>query len=205
MGGERNAFAPSPSRRTVIASRAKQSKPSTLVQSPVIIHYQLSIVNCINPRHCEAPVSSRYVGCYRCEAIQCRERNIRYVSQDYYVNPGLLRRISMVRIASAVAASQRRAGLSPALSRRNAPGRWTELRPRTARENHPGASRHPSQEGNFASAFMYNCGRHANPRPNLVLFPSWEGCPRRGGVVSPVPCRAREFRKRSVPPMRVTC
>ncbi|MDR0936111.1 MAG: hypothetical protein LBM98_05450 [Oscillospiraceae bacterium] len=29
------------------------------------------------PRHCEAPVSPRYVGRYRCEAIQCRERNIR--------------------------------------------------------------------------------------------------------------------------------
>ncbi|MDR0935555.1 MAG: hypothetical protein LBM98_02600 [Oscillospiraceae bacterium] len=51
----------------------------------------------------------------------------------YYVNPGLLRRISMVRIASAVAASQRRAGLRPALSRRIAPGRWTRIRPRTAR------------------------------------------------------------------------
>ncbi|MDR0937106.1 MAG: hypothetical protein LBM98_10535 [Oscillospiraceae bacterium] len=28
-------------------------------------------------RHCEAPVSPRYVGRYRCEAIQCREDNIR--------------------------------------------------------------------------------------------------------------------------------
>ncbi|MDR0935908.1 MAG: hypothetical protein LBM98_04415, partial [Oscillospiraceae bacterium] len=28
-------------------------------------------------RHCEAPVSPRYVQGYRCEAIQCRERNIR--------------------------------------------------------------------------------------------------------------------------------
>ncbi|MDR0936038.1 MAG: hypothetical protein LBM98_05075 [Oscillospiraceae bacterium] len=25
-----------------------------------------------HPRHCEAPVSVRYVGRYRCEAIQCR-------------------------------------------------------------------------------------------------------------------------------------
>jgi hypothetical protein len=28
-------------------------------------------------RHCEAPVSLRYVQCYRCEAIQCRGDNIR--------------------------------------------------------------------------------------------------------------------------------
>ncbi|MDR0937556.1 MAG: hypothetical protein LBM98_12845 [Oscillospiraceae bacterium] len=28
-------------------------------------------------RHCEAPVSLRYVGRYRCEAIQCRGDNIR--------------------------------------------------------------------------------------------------------------------------------
>ncbi|MDR0935867.1 MAG: hypothetical protein LBM98_04210 [Oscillospiraceae bacterium] len=28
-------------------------------------------------RHCEAPVSLRYVERYRCEAIQCREDNIR--------------------------------------------------------------------------------------------------------------------------------
>ncbi|MDR0937369.1 MAG: hypothetical protein LBM98_11885 [Oscillospiraceae bacterium] len=46
---------------------------------------------------------------YRCEAIQCREDNIRPTClgiAGYYVNPGLLRRVSMVRIASAVAASQ---------------------------------------------------------------------------------------------------
>ncbi|MDR0936356.1 MAG: hypothetical protein LBM98_06755 [Oscillospiraceae bacterium] len=28
-------------------------------------------------RLCEAPVSPRYVQCYRCEAIQCRGDNIR--------------------------------------------------------------------------------------------------------------------------------
>ncbi|MDR0935577.1 MAG: hypothetical protein LBM98_02720 [Oscillospiraceae bacterium] len=40
----------------------------------------------------------RYVRCYRCEAIQCRGDNIRPTSiriADYYVNPGLLRRISL--------------------------------------------------------------------------------------------------------------
>ncbi|MDR0935819.1 MAG: hypothetical protein LBM98_03955 [Oscillospiraceae bacterium] len=60
-------------------------------------------------RHCEVPVSSRYVGRYRHEAIQCRECNIRLTYLrivNYYVNPGLLRRISSLRIASAVAASQ---------------------------------------------------------------------------------------------------
>ncbi|MDR0935221.1 MAG: hypothetical protein LBM98_00900 [Oscillospiraceae bacterium] len=60
-------------------------------------------------RLCEAPVSQRYVGRYRCEAIQCQERNIRLTCLrivGLYVNRGLLRRVSMVRIASAVAASQ---------------------------------------------------------------------------------------------------
>jgi hypothetical protein len=33
-------------------------------------------------RLCEAPLRPRYVQCYRCEAIQCRGDNIRYVSQD---------------------------------------------------------------------------------------------------------------------------
>ncbi|MDR0937617.1 MAG: hypothetical protein LBM98_13155 [Oscillospiraceae bacterium] len=53
----------------------------------------------------------RYVGRYRREAIQCREDNIQPTSlriAGFYVNPGLLRRVSMVRIASAEAASQRR-------------------------------------------------------------------------------------------------
>ncbi|MDR0935871.1 MAG: hypothetical protein LBM98_04230 [Oscillospiraceae bacterium] len=79
------------------------------------------------------PISSRYVGRYRHEAIQCRECNIRLTYlriAGFYVNPGLLRRISRLRIASAVAASQRRTGRSPALSRRIAPGRWTTVAPR---------------------------------------------------------------------------
>ncbi|MDR0937094.1 MAG: hypothetical protein LBM98_10475 [Oscillospiraceae bacterium] len=42
-----------------------------------------------------------------------------------------------------------RAGRSPALSRRGAPGRWTGLRPRTAREPPRRLRRHPSQEGNL--------------------------------------------------------
>ncbi|MDR0936234.1 MAG: hypothetical protein LBM98_06100 [Oscillospiraceae bacterium] len=42
----------------------------------------------------------RYVQCYRCEAIQCRKRNIRPTSNGIriagaYVNPGLLRRVSL--------------------------------------------------------------------------------------------------------------
>ncbi|MDR0937653.1 MAG: hypothetical protein LBM98_13340 [Oscillospiraceae bacterium] len=43
------------------------------------------------------PVSSRYVGRYRHEAIQCRECNIRLTClriAGLYVNPGLLRRIT---------------------------------------------------------------------------------------------------------------
>ncbi|MDR0936018.1 MAG: hypothetical protein LBM98_04975 [Oscillospiraceae bacterium] len=54
-----------------------------------------------------------------------------YVSQDYYVNPGLLRRISLTtyrKCGGGFAKTVRRygaprAGLRPALSRRTAPGR----------------------------------------------------------------------------------
>ncbi|MDR0937535.1 MAG: hypothetical protein LBM98_12740, partial [Oscillospiraceae bacterium] len=49
-------------------------------------------------RHCEAPVSPRYVGRYRREAIQCRGDNIRPTCLSiagFYVNPGLLRRVSL--------------------------------------------------------------------------------------------------------------
>ncbi|MDR0937212.1 MAG: hypothetical protein LBM98_11070 [Oscillospiraceae bacterium] len=109
-----------------------------------------------------------------------------YVSQDYYVNPGLLRRISLVRIASAVAASQRRAGRSPALSRRIAPGRWTRLRPRTARGHHPGATRCvPSQEGKLRRRLS----QPRDPRPNP--FPSWEGCRPQAAGWSPRAVRGR--------------
>ncbi|MDR0937685.1 MAG: hypothetical protein LBM98_13505 [Oscillospiraceae bacterium] len=74
----------------------------------------------------------RYVG--RLGARQSSAGSVTYGRiAGLYVNPGLLCRITIVRIASAVAASQRRAGLRPALSRRIAPGRWTGLRPRTAR------------------------------------------------------------------------
>ncbi|MDR0935919.1 MAG: hypothetical protein LBM98_04470 [Oscillospiraceae bacterium] len=58
-----------------------------------------------------------------------------------YVNPGLLRRISLTtyrKFGGGFAMTVRRggaprAGQRPALSRRIAPGRWTRLRPRTAR------------------------------------------------------------------------
>ncbi|MDR0935224.1 MAG: hypothetical protein LBM98_00915 [Oscillospiraceae bacterium] len=46
-------------------------------------------------RLCEAPVSLRYVQCYRCEAIQCRERNIRptyrrIVRQPWIASPHII-------------------------------------------------------------------------------------------------------------------
>ncbi|MDR0935762.1 MAG: hypothetical protein LBM98_03665 [Oscillospiraceae bacterium] len=72
----------------------------------------------------------RYVLCYRCEAIQCREDNIRLTSPriaEYYVNPGLLRRISLT--------TYRKCGGGFAKTGRVA------LPPRTARGNHPGAVR----------------------------------------------------------------
>ncbi|MDR0936786.1 MAG: hypothetical protein LBM98_08910 [Oscillospiraceae bacterium] len=59
------------------------------------------------------------------------------------------------------------------------------VRPRTARGNHPGASRHPSQEGNLVRRARRGT-RPRNPRNprNPRKFPSWEGCRRRrrGGL-----------------------
>ncbi|MDR0936338.1 MAG: hypothetical protein LBM98_06645 [Oscillospiraceae bacterium] len=37
------------------------------------------------PRHCEAPVSVRYVHCYRREAIQCRNSQIRFFGFYYWI------------------------------------------------------------------------------------------------------------------------
>ncbi|MDR0935927.1 MAG: hypothetical protein LBM98_04510 [Oscillospiraceae bacterium] len=54
----------------------------------------------------------RYVQGYRCEAIQCRGDNIRYVSQDCTSTLDCFAAFHQLRIASAVAASQRRAGLA---------------------------------------------------------------------------------------------
>ncbi|MDR0936596.1 MAG: hypothetical protein LBM98_07955 [Oscillospiraceae bacterium] len=62
---------------------------------------------------------------------------------------------------------QGRAGLCPALSRRIAPGRWTGLRPRTARGNHPGATRHPSQEGNLRGRAGLKPAPTFPPQPNV--------------------------------------
>ncbi|MDR0937675.1 MAG: hypothetical protein LBM98_13455 [Oscillospiraceae bacterium] len=58
-------------------------------------------------RLCEAPVSPRYVQCYRCEAIQCREDNIRPTSyvptylrllrQPWIASPHIINYVSQVR------------------------------------------------------------------------------------------------------------
>ncbi|MDR0935879.1 MAG: hypothetical protein LBM98_04270 [Oscillospiraceae bacterium] len=53
-------------------------------------------------RHCEAPVRSRYAGRYRCEAIQCREENIRLayrriVRQPWIASPHIINYVSQVR------------------------------------------------------------------------------------------------------------
>ncbi|MDR0935990.1 MAG: hypothetical protein LBM98_04830 [Oscillospiraceae bacterium] len=45
-------------------------------------------------RLCEAPVRSRYVGRYRCEAIQCRERNIRICGLRHWIASRLDRVVS---------------------------------------------------------------------------------------------------------------
>ncbi|MDR0937188.1 MAG: hypothetical protein LBM98_10945 [Oscillospiraceae bacterium] len=70
----------------------------------------------------------RYVQCYRCEAIQCRGRNIRptYLRiAEYYVNPGLLRRISLTtyRKCGGGFAKTGRASPCPAPFRRTTTGR----------------------------------------------------------------------------------
>ncbi|MDR0936979.1 MAG: hypothetical protein LBM98_09885 [Oscillospiraceae bacterium] len=92
-------------------------------------------------RLCEAPVSPRYVGRYRCEAIQCRERNIRttyrrILRQPWIASPHIINYVSQVRRRlrnDGAPKGAPRAGQRPALSRRIAPGQWTGLRPRTAR------------------------------------------------------------------------
>ncbi|MDR0935232.1 MAG: hypothetical protein LBM98_00955 [Oscillospiraceae bacterium] len=46
-------------------------------------------------RLCEAPVSLRYAQCYRCEAIQCREDNIRICGLRHWIaSPVSILRIS---------------------------------------------------------------------------------------------------------------
>jgi hypothetical protein len=59
---------------------------------------------CAVPAHrlCEAPVSPRYVRCYRCEAIQCRECNIRstyrrILRQPWIASPHIIDYVSQVR------------------------------------------------------------------------------------------------------------
>ncbi|MDR0937151.1 MAG: hypothetical protein LBM98_10760 [Oscillospiraceae bacterium] len=53
-------------------------------------------------RHCEAPVRPRYVGRYRCEAIQCRGDNIRstyrtILRQPWIASPHFINYVSQVR------------------------------------------------------------------------------------------------------------
>ncbi|MDR0937620.1 MAG: hypothetical protein LBM98_13170 [Oscillospiraceae bacterium] len=49
-------------------------------------------------RHCEAPVRPRYVGRYRCEAIQCRGDNIRMyrrcLRQPWIASPHIIDYVS---------------------------------------------------------------------------------------------------------------
>ncbi|MDR0935772.1 MAG: hypothetical protein LBM98_03715 [Oscillospiraceae bacterium] len=62
-----------------------------------------------------------------------------------------------------------RAGQCPALSRRIAPGRWTGDASAHGAGNHPGASRHPSQEGNLRGTTPAACGRHPLLRKGAFL------------------------------------
>ncbi|MDR0935964.1 MAG: hypothetical protein LBM98_04700 [Oscillospiraceae bacterium] len=66
-----------------------------------------------NPRHCEAPVSPRYAERYRREAIQCRGDNIRMYRRGTTSTLDCFAAYHQLRIASAMAASQRRAGRKP--------------------------------------------------------------------------------------------
>ncbi|MDR0937438.1 MAG: hypothetical protein LBM98_12250 [Oscillospiraceae bacterium] len=91
----------------------------------------------------------RYVGRYRCEAIQCRERNIRYVSQDCTSTLDCFAAYHYIRIASAAAASQRRAGRKPCPVPAHCAGTVDGVTSAHGAGNHPAASRHPSQEGNL--------------------------------------------------------
>ncbi|MDR0937229.1 MAG: hypothetical protein LBM98_11165 [Oscillospiraceae bacterium] len=102
---------------------------------------------------------------------------------EYYVNPGLLRRISSVRIASAVAASQRRAGRSPALSRRIAPGRWTGDASAHGAGKPPRRYAAPLPIGEFTGEGGFETRPYVSPSKPIPLLGGVP--PAGGGVVSP--------------------
>ncbi|MDR0936696.1 MAG: hypothetical protein LBM98_08455 [Oscillospiraceae bacterium] len=90
----------------------------------------------------------RYVGRYRCEAIQCREENIRMLRSRHWIAA----RLDVLRIASAAALAMTGQGQAPPLRPIHVP------RPRP----HPLCGGVPPAGGGVVSP----AGR--NPRPTLV-------------------------------------
>ncbi|MDR0937712.1 MAG: hypothetical protein LBM98_13650 [Oscillospiraceae bacterium] len=86
-------------------------------------------------RHCEAPVSPRYVQGYRCEAIQCRGRNLRLtylgcLRQPWIASPRFINYVSQMRWRLRKDGQGFALPCSGALRRDGGRG----LRPRTARD-----------------------------------------------------------------------
>ncbi|MDR0936590.1 MAG: hypothetical protein LBM98_07925 [Oscillospiraceae bacterium] len=124
-------------------------------------------------RLCEAPVSLRYVQRYRCEAIQCRERNIRLTYRRIVRQPWIASPHIICTYRKCGGGFAKTGWACPALSRRNAPGRWTWVAPRTARETTPPLRGTPPKRGIYGGVLpAIRQSRNLRPTP----FPSWEGC-----------------------------
>ncbi|MDR0935723.1 MAG: hypothetical protein LBM98_03465 [Oscillospiraceae bacterium] len=109
----------------------------------------------------------------------------------------MLRRISSVRIASAVAASQRRAGRSPALSRRTAPGRWTGVTSAAAGKP-PRRFAAPLPRGEFTEEGGFETRPYVIPSNPIPLL---GGVARSAGVVSPRRARRNPVQTLQSPPL----
>ncbi|MDR0937287.1 MAG: hypothetical protein LBM98_11465 [Oscillospiraceae bacterium] len=135
-------------------------------------------------RHCEAPVRPRYVGRYRCEAIQCREHNIRttyrrILRQPWIASPHIINYVSQVRWRLRKD-GQGFALPCPGAMRRDG-GRGYAAH---GAGNHPAATRHPSQEGNLRGRERGKTTPVTSSKPSS-LAPLWRGAARRRRGGSP--------------------
>ncbi|MDR0935452.1 MAG: hypothetical protein LBM98_02085 [Oscillospiraceae bacterium] len=139
-------------------------------------------------RHCEAPVSTRYVQCYRCEAIQCRGDNIRttyrrtttstldcfaafhrYVSQVRW----RLRKDGQGEALPCPGAMRRDVGRSYVRARRGEPPRRFAVR--------------SLPRGEFTGEGGFETRPYVSPSKPIPLL---GGVPPAGGGVVPAPCAA---------------
>ncbi|MDR0936061.1 MAG: hypothetical protein LBM98_05190 [Oscillospiraceae bacterium] len=123
-------------------------------------------------RHCEAPPRPRYVGRYRCEAIQCRGDNIRLAYRTILRQPW----IASPRFNS----TYRKCGGGFEMTGRAKP---CPVPAQCAGTVDGATSAHGAWRAGLKPAptfIVQPVPRNLRPTP----IPSVEGCPRRGGVVS---------------------